>query len=67
MPQFRSPLIDDDLAVTTARVGAMRIGIFRIGFVPDDTDPLTLPDTKEDTIYAHRDQRIDANGHTVVP
>lgn len=74
MPQFRSPLIDNDLGVTTARLGSIdnpialiaRVGISRLAFAPLDTDPLTMPDVTHDGYYAQRDRRVVANPHTVV-
>jgi hypothetical protein len=63
---FRSPLIDEDLGITTARVGVARVGIARVGFAPKDTDELSIK-VGDEAYYAHRETPLTPNGHTEIP
>ena len=63
---FASPLPSTRLAVMPARLAACRLGIARVGFTPKDTDALVMPDAADDDYYAHRDQVVADNAHTIV-
>lgn len=67
MPRFESPLTTTHLPPMPARVGACRLGIVRLGFIPRETDTLTIPASGDAVYYAYREVIPTDHSHTEVP